>query len=869
MKDQQGSSGDGKVLLIVLALGGVFFGVFGMLAAAGVVAFMWLSDSSSPALQPPVVATRPADVQRVEIVTDANEVREIEDPFEITSPPQPPPVEPKPIAPVEPAAVAPPVEPPPAATPSVKPRERGPKIDLQYGWKTGDEHCYKITIKVDIGGKVTEIPGYCNYTVGEQALDGGEEESSATGTAFVVAPNGYLVTCAHVVEDASHVKVHLAGKEYDGEVIDTNFVQDLAIVRISADNLPALALADSSKVALAQDIRAVGFPFTDVLGENLKITGGSVAGFVDEEHGKRFQIDAAINPGNSGGPVINASGSVIGVASAKLTGIDVSKVGFAVPSNEVRQLLKDNGIICVSESSAAPLSGPELAKLVQPSVALLKVTVDNTIRRPFQLTFKGAYDQEVEVQNSFRRFGPPGFNRGNYRTKKTFSDNGKLRVADNGDVASFEGSKHLPYVLGPLGLFVIEDLDNHGQRRWGSESQTELNIIERSESGGSPFGHPFDPFNRRPKTTEKVKESYPAIERTRYEIESESETEMVIKKTYEFRTLEDDENPYMLIKGSGKLVVDKKIGMPKSLDYKGTMHRNLENSLVRIPVNVTYDLRDPAEVAEERRKREEALAKAKADAERRRKEAAEKAAAAKIIAETPLTPDESAAALADLSSGDDSKIVARLGELAKKSLKEPDPEIAEAIRPFVTYQSKPIKDAAEKALQKWSLSYAKTRSLDAVYAKHHPLKTAGTIITADSHLPVGLIVQYRFSPSFWFPGEILETLDNGTVKVKGRGFGGRSHTLPRAQVRLAPKELSQPNLTADQIAVVYNTNPLFGKIRDWTDVTGKKVEAEFRGISNGKVKLRRKADGQDFELSLTQLSEADRELVEVSSKSGS
>jgi hypothetical protein len=86
-------------------------------------------------------------------------------------------------------------------------------------------------------------------------------------------------------------------------------------------------------------------------------------------------------------------------------------------------------------------------------------------------------------------------------------------------------------------------------------------------------------------------------------------------------------------------------------------------------------------------------------------------------------------------------------------------------------------------------------------------------------------------------------------------------------VQLAPEVLTQPNLTADELARVYSTNPLFGKTRTWTDKDGKTVEAEFRGFADGRVKLRRTTDGRDFEVPITNLSAADRELVEVSSKS--
>ncbi len=884
MKEQPETSGGSKTPPIILAVVGLAMALFGIVAVgAAVLLVVWSRGLSDVEQAPRAVAVQPAEQAPVEHApadkepTDQKPVEEAPSEQEPTAQMPPPDeraaTETDDGSPSSTPAEAPKNEPPPVKAPSPKPRERADRIDLRYGWKKDDEHCYKITIKVDVAGKVKEIPGWCNYTVGEPTVQGAEEQA-ATGTGFVVAPNGYLVTCAHVVEDASNVKVTLGKQEYKAEVIDTNFGEDLALLHIAANDLPALVLANSDDVALAQAIRVVGFPLTGVLGEGLKITGGSIAGFVDEEHGKRFQIDAAVNPGNSGGPVINENGAVVGVASAKLMGIDVSKVGFAVPSNEAGKLLADNGVNAATGSSVQTLTGPQLAELVKPSTALIKVKIDRSGRNQFQVAFTGAFTHEVEVKSG-RGFGAPfGPFRGGrtYRKTEEVKESGSLRVADTGDVNSFDGKKQLPYVLGPLGLFVIEDLDNHGQRRWGSESQTELHIIERSQTGGFGPGmlphHHFDPFNRRPKATEKVKETIPAVERTRYEIESDDDTEIVIKKTYEFRTLEDNENPYMVIKGNGKLIVDRKIGMPKSLSYSGSIQRSIENAMVRIPINVSYILRDPEEVAEERRKRDEEIAKRNAEAARKRKEAAERAAEAKRIAEMPLTSEETALALADLRSGESTRIVNQLTVLAKKALPDPDPEIADAIRPFLTHEDEQVKKAADSALRKWSVKYTKKRALDAEYAQSSPIKSTSMTVTADTFLPVGLIVQFRYSPSFWFSGEILEVLPDGKVKVKGRGFGGQTRTVPLAQVQLAPKELSQPNLTAEQIAKVYNTNPLFGKVRTWTDNNGKTVEAEFRDFADGNVQLRRKSDGQDFEFPISKLSAADRELVEASSNSG-
>lgn len=132
----------------------------------------------------------------------------------------------------------------------------------------------------------------------------------------------HTVPCAHVVADAQRVNVSLANQQYVGKVIDVDFDQDLALLRIPATGLTPVSLADSDGVQQAQDVHAVGFPMADVLGKDVKVTRGTVSGTLEDERRKRFQIDAAVNPGNSGGPVLDQRGRAIGVASAKLSGIE-------------------------------------------------------------------------------------------------------------------------------------------------------------------------------------------------------------------------------------------------------------------------------------------------------------------------------------------------------------------------------------------------------------------------------------------------------------------------------------------------------------------------------------------------------------------
>jgi S1-C subfamily serine protease len=205
---------------------------------------------------------------------------------------------------------------------------------LRYHWKPGAIHTYMFTVEEGSGDDVRKTTGICTYNVsGNSNQVVTEEEGSGTG--FVVAADGLVGTCAHVVAGAKRIEVHLGGQTYPATVVAVDPRSDVALIKINGLNLPTLALSDSGAVQLAEAVRAIGYPLSDVLGTDVKVTTGTVAGVIQsKDRGKQLQIDAAINPGNSGGPVVNGAGQVVGVASAKLSGSSVTSVGFAAPINQ-------------------------------------------------------------------------------------------------------------------------------------------------------------------------------------------------------------------------------------------------------------------------------------------------------------------------------------------------------------------------------------------------------------------------------------------------------------------------------------------------------------------------------------------------------
>ena len=166
----------------------------------------------------------------------------------------------------------------------------------------------------------------------------------AVGSGFIIDSRGYIMTNAHVVDDASRITVKLdSGEEFPATVVGTDQETDLAVLKIEAGRqLPFVKFADSDKAEVGDWVLALGSPF----GLAKSVTAGIISQTRRETPYasvfQRFiQTDAAINRGNSGGPLVNMDGEVVGVNSqiATSTG-DYNGVGFALPSREAEYVYR-------------------------------------------------------------------------------------------------------------------------------------------------------------------------------------------------------------------------------------------------------------------------------------------------------------------------------------------------------------------------------------------------------------------------------------------------------------------------------------------------------------------------------------------------
>jgi serine protease Do len=193
--------------------------------------------------------------------------------------------------------------------------------------------------------------------------------SQAEATAVVIDPSGYLVTNQHVVEGAARLRVQLAdGRELAGEVVGGDPVTDLAVVKVEATGIPSVRLGRSEELRVGQIVLAIG----NALGlpGGPTVSTGVVSALGRPLPGSDFvfegliQTDAAINPGNSGGPLVDLSGSVVGVNTAMIP--FAQGVGFAIPIHAVARIVEE---LRTKGRVIRPWMGVTIAEL-RPEVAL-------------------------------------------------------------------------------------------------------------------------------------------------------------------------------------------------------------------------------------------------------------------------------------------------------------------------------------------------------------------------------------------------------------------------------------------------------------------------------------------------------------------
>jgi serine protease Do len=182
-----------------------------------------------------------------------------------------------------------------------------------------------------------------------------EQQIKSLGSGFIISPAGYIVTNEHVVENATEIVITVTdGKHYKAEIVGSDRLTDIALLKVKGENIPYLELGNSDHLIVGEWAIALGNPFgLFELNDKPTVTVGVISA-VDRDWGRTqtgrlymdmIQTDAAINHGNSGGPLVNSMGQVIGMNTFIFTGSNYQQgfigIGFAIPINRIKAIVNE------------------------------------------------------------------------------------------------------------------------------------------------------------------------------------------------------------------------------------------------------------------------------------------------------------------------------------------------------------------------------------------------------------------------------------------------------------------------------------------------------------------------------------------------
>lgn len=221
---------------------------------------------------------------------------------------------------------------------------------------------------------------FFEFSIPQYREKGKEKREVGGGTGFIISTDGLILTNKHVVNDpeASYTVFLNDGRKFEAQVLARDPSDDLALIKISATNLPTVILGDSNQIEIGQTAIAIG----NALGEfRNTVSVGVISGLsrsiiASDEQGNIqrienvIQTDAAINRGNSGGPLLNLKGEVIGVNTAMVLG--AQNIGFAIPINRAKRVIE---------------SYKTYGKIVVPYLGIRYLLVDSTIQKKYNLPY--------------------------------------------------------------------------------------------------------------------------------------------------------------------------------------------------------------------------------------------------------------------------------------------------------------------------------------------------------------------------------------------------------------------------------------------------------------------------------------------------
>ncbi len=248
--------------------------------------------------------------------------------------------------------------------------------------------------------------GY-GYGYGGRGGRGGTQEytETAAGSGIIISEDGYILTNNHVISGADKITVYVNSGEDDAEeqtyeatLVGSSENNDIAVLKIDAEGLNAAAFGDSDQLEVGELAVAIGNPMGKVHGS---VTAGIISAVeqeltIDDVTINAIQTDAAINPGNSGGALFDSYGNVIGVVYAKSSSVNIEGIGYAIPVNNIKELVEQM------------INDPDSVKdQTKGSQIMLGITIQNItedMSKQYSMPV-GVYITEVSTMSAAERAG--------------------------------------------------------------------------------------------------------------------------------------------------------------------------------------------------------------------------------------------------------------------------------------------------------------------------------------------------------------------------------------------------------------------------------------------------------------------------------
>ena len=253
-------------------------------------------------------------------------------------------------------------------------------------------------------GSMFGFPGF-GYGYENPGNRSREYTQTGAGSGIILSEDGYIVTNNHVISGVDKITVYVMPEEegaeevtYEATLVGTSESNDIAVIKIDAEGLNAATFGDSDQLELGELAVAIGNPMGHVHGS---VTAGIVSATereltIDDVTISAIQTDAAINPGNSGGALFDSFGNVIGVVYAKSSSVSIEGIGYAIPVNDVKEII-DN-MINNPESVEAQTKGSQIM------LGITIIDVTEEMSQQYQMPV-GVYIREVAEFSAAERAG--------------------------------------------------------------------------------------------------------------------------------------------------------------------------------------------------------------------------------------------------------------------------------------------------------------------------------------------------------------------------------------------------------------------------------------------------------------------------------